>query len=111
MDYQVDKGHLLENLIFLQLRRNYNEIHYLKTIQEVDFCFRSTGILQLINVAFDISEKDTYEREISGLMEAMKHLQIIESTLIIGDGNRHIVSINNCQINIIPAWQWLLENS
>ena len=110
MDYQADKGRLLENLIFLQLRRKYQEIFYLKGNQEVDFCYYSAGVLQLVNVAFSISEKDTYEREVNGLIEAMKRLSIFESTLIIGDGNRLNLSLNTCQINIVPAWQWLIEN-
>jgi predicted AAA+ superfamily ATPase len=110
MDFQVDKGRLLENLVYLQLRRKHQEIHYLKGIQEVDFCFFSDGVLQLINVAYSISEKDTYDREINSLQEAMNRLTIFESTLIIGNGNRSNIAINNCQINIVPAWQWLLKN-
>lgn len=109
MDYQVDKGRLLENLIFLQLRRKYQEIYYLKGIREIDFCFISEGVLQLVNVAFSISGKETYDREINGLLEAMNRMSISESTLIIGDGNSLKLTLNNCQINIIPAWQWLID--
>ncbi|TRZ53472.1 ATP-binding protein [bacterium] len=110
MDYQVDKGRLLENLIFLQLRRKYHEIYYLKGAKEVDFCYYSEGALKLINVSFSISDKETYEREINGLLEAMNRMSVSESTLIIGDGNRINLPLNNCRIKIVPAWQWLLEN-
>jgi predicted AAA+ superfamily ATPase len=110
MDYQVDKGRLLENLIFLQLRRRFQEIYYLKGDQEIDFCFTSAGVIHLINVAFSISDKKTYEREINGLLTAMKLMSVFESTLIVGDGNRTTLSLNNCQINIVPAWQWMIEN-
>jgi uncharacterized protein len=111
MDYQVDKGRLLENLVYLQLRRKYQEIYYSKGKQEVDFCFISAGVLQLINVSFSISDKDTYNREINRLLEEMKRLSVFESTLIIGDGNGSHLSLQNCKINIVPAWQWLLEGN
>jgi predicted AAA+ superfamily ATPase len=108
MDYQVDKGRLLENLVFLQLRRKYHEISYFKAGQEVDFCFQTNRGLQLINVAYDISERGTYQREINGLVEAMIHFKIFESTLIIADGNETEVLIDGRRIKIIPAWRWMM---
>jgi hypothetical protein len=60
-------------------------------------------MLQLINVANSISVKDTYERELKGLLDAIKRLQMSEAKLIIGDGNRNEVLINDFKISIIPA--------
>lgn len=107
MDFQVDKGRILENIVFLELRRKYNEIFYLKGSQEVDFFINSAGSKQLINVALNILEKKTYDREVSGLLEAMKNYKISKATLIVGEGKADTILKNNCQINIIPAWQWL----
>lgn len=111
MDFQVDKGRILENIIFLELRRKHNEIFYLKGSQEVDFFINSAGSQQLINVALNISEEKTYEREIGGLYEAMNYLKIPKGTLIIGEGKPNSILKNNYQIDIIPAWQWLLRKS
>ena len=108
MDYQMDKGRLLENLIFLHLRRKYHDIYYLKGDKEVDFCYYSGGALQLVNVCFSISDKETYEREINGLLEAMNRMSVSESTLIIGDGNSLNLPLNNCLIKIVPAWRLML---
>jgi len=109
MDFQVDKGRILENIIFLELRRKHNEIFYLKGSQEVDFFVNYLGEQQLINVALNISEKKTYDREVNGLLEAMSYHKILKGTLIIGEGKSNSILKNNCQIDIIPAWQWLLK--
>jgi predicted AAA+ superfamily ATPase len=109
MDYNADQGRLLENLVFLQLRRRHHDIFYLKDKKEVDFCYQHEGELHLINVAYSISDTYTYEREIHGLTEAMNHYSLTESTLIIGEGNGSVIMQNDRRINIIPAWQWMLE--
>jgi uncharacterized protein len=109
MDYQADKGRLLENLVYLQLRRRYPEINYYKGKQEVDFCYNSEGAVHLVNVAYNISDKTTYEREIRGLTAAMHQISALESTLVTGDGNGSVLELDKCKIYIIPAWQWLLE--
>ena len=109
MDFQVDKGRILENIIFLELRRKYSEIFYLKGSQEVDFFVKSAESKQLINVALNISEKKTYDREVNGLLEAMDYYNISIGTLIVGEGKANSILKNNVQIDIIPAWQWLLK--
>jgi predicted AAA+ superfamily ATPase len=107
MDFQVDKGRILENIVFIELRRRHHDIFYLKGLQEFDFFVNTSENKQLFNVALNITEKKTYEREINGLFEAMENFKIPKSILIVGEGNANSITKNNYQIDIIPAWQWL----
>ncbi len=111
MDIENDKGRILENIVYIELRRKFNEIFYLKGIQEVDFFINTSGHKQLINVALKINERQTYNREVKGLTEAMKANNIAKSTLIIGEGNHTSIYIDTLEITIMPIWQWLLNNN
>lgn len=66
-------GRLMENMVFLQIRRYESQIWYYKTAsgREVDFIFRDQdGELIFIQVCADLSDTETREREITALKEA-----------------------------------------
>lgn len=70
-------GRLFENQIYLDLRRKGDEIYYYLTEErhEVDFLTRSMdGTLHLYQVAWDISDKETHDRELRALQEAENEL-------------------------------------
>lgn len=72
-------GHFFENLIYLDLRRNGYEVYYYLTQKryEVDFLAKDIhGKLLLIQVAWDTSDSETFEREQRALKEAEKELDI-----------------------------------
>jgi predicted AAA+ superfamily ATPase len=74
-----NKGHFLENLVYLDLRRRKQEIFYYltKNRNEVDFLTKSLkGKWQLYQVVWDIEDRDTFEREKRALHEAEKELGI-----------------------------------
>jgi predicted AAA+ superfamily ATPase len=102
-----DIGNIYENIVFLHLRRKYNEIYYFKNKQEVDFCIVDKGHYQLINVCYDIDTISTRQREINGLLEAMNFLKI-KQALLINSEVTETVAIENKQIKLIPLWKWLL---
>jgi len=106
---KLDKSKLFENLVFLHLKRELEKIFYYKGKQEVDFCFYDNDDrLNLINVAYDISEASTYRREISGLTEAMKQLNVTESAIVTLEAEKE-VEIDGLIIKIIPLWKWLVK--
>lgn len=109
MDYEADQGRIVENLVYLMLRRKYRDIHYIKGKQEVDFVYVEEGRPRLVNVTYKISEPLTLKREVNGLSEAMKRLAVSESVLVVGEGDASDTSIDGQHIRIIPAWQWLAE--
>lgn len=71
--------HLFENLIYLDLRRKNHEIFYYVTKQgyEIDFVSRDPkGKLYIWQIAWDISNKNTIDREQRALDAAEKELNI-----------------------------------
>lgn len=110
MDFQPDQGRILENIIFIALRRIYKQIFYLKGHQETDFIVNEGGDIQIFNIALNINDKQTREREISGLLEAMKRLDVRKSTLIVGDGGFDEIKNESFTITIVPAWYWTIKN-
>ncbi|MBK7960252.1 MAG: ATP-binding protein [Bdellovibrionales bacterium] len=101
-------GRRLENLIFLELRRyfNENEIFYYKTdsAKEVDFYVPQKKLL--LNVCYSIEEVDTRNREINSLIEAMTELKIKESYIITHNKSESI-SNQSMTINILTPQEWL----
>lgn len=103
--YTPDFGRMYENVVYLQLRRKTEDIHYYLGKQEVDFYMESS--IQLINVCYDLSEYDTRKRELKGLAEAMRHYGIEESLLITSETEED-VKTDSGWVRMLPLWKWLL---
>ena len=80
--FTKDKGHKLENLVFLALRRQYKEIYYYSGKGECDFMVMIRGIIGMtVQVCFEL-KSDNLQRETSGLFEAMKAFKLSEGTIV-----------------------------
>jgi predicted AAA+ superfamily ATPase len=98
----------MENMIFLQLKRDGNEIYYHKGKYECDFVIRKNGqIVNAIQVCQSLGQAETRSREINGLLEAMKQYQLLTGTIITED-EEETININQLTIQVVPAWRWLL---
>ena len=106
-----DYGKLLENLVYNSLFQNHEEVYYYKTSNplEVDFFTEKSGKNELFQVSYDISNSITFEREVKALQKAMKETGLTESTLITA-GQKQTINTNGNKINIVPCWEWLLDN-
>ena len=108
--FSADLGHLLENLVFIELLRRGKTIYYHNKGQECDFILvEDKTVTTAIQVTYTIPNEKTRKREIDGLLDAMKTYKL-QSGLIITDDTEEIIMENDKQILIIPAWKWLLEN-
>jgi uncharacterized protein len=96
---------LLENQIFIHLRRKGYKVYFLKQKTELDFYVPDQQLL--IQVAWSISDADTYQREVEGLSKAMKRFGIGEGWIITHNESQTI-TIEDGTIHVIPSWQWLL---
>lgn len=96
---------LLENQIYIELRRRGDNPFFLKRKTEVDFYIAEKGML--IQVSYSINNPETAEREVKGLRAAMKEFGITNSWIITYDETKEI-EVQEGIINVIPAWQWLL---
>ncbi len=84
LDYENDFGRLFENIVYLDLRRLGCSVHYYLTSKryEVDFLAEtSRGRKKLFQVAWDVDDPKTLEREVRAL-EAGKEELGIEGELI-----------------------------
>jgi hypothetical protein len=104
-----DFGPILENMVFMQLRRNKYQIEYVNTTKglETDFFARSlvTNKVKLIQVCWQMSDQKTFDREYRGLQSAMEELSIHSGTIVTWDDEARLD--NN--ISIVPIWKWLLK--
>ena len=108
--FSKDNGKLLENAVFHQLKRQKKEIYYFNEKKEVDFvCKQGLKIVELINVCYNLQDRQTLLRETSALIEGMKYFKLKKSKIIVAEGERKQITEQNFDIEIIPFYQWALE--
>lgn len=104
-----DRGRLLENMVFIELKRRGKNIYYHKQKQECDFVLREKNkIVNAIQVSWSLYEEKTRKREINGLIEAM-NLYNLKSGLILTENEEETIRADSLVIHIRPVWQWLLD--
>lgn len=73
--FSNDHGKLLENLCYLELRRQGKEIFYFKEGKECDFVLYHEGKKPVaLQVTYSLSDKNTLNREIGSLVHCCKKL-------------------------------------
>jgi uncharacterized protein len=102
-------GKLLENLVFLSLRRRTDEIYYYLTTNgyEVDFYLPEQRLL--IQVAQHISNPDTREREMRALSDSIGKIKV-ERALILTEANEPSFKLNGIDVDVRAVPDWLLED-
>jgi predicted AAA+ superfamily ATPase len=64
-------------------------------------------ITKAFQVSYELNDENK-ERELNGLIEAMKKFNLKEGTIITYDNEEEILK-EDFKIKIIPAWKWLLN--
>jgi len=105
-----DFGRLLENAVFLQLRRNQKEIYYFKGEGECDFLVKEKNrIIMAIQVTYYFTD-DNRKRKLNGLLEAMNRFDLKEGILLTFNQEDQL-RVEGKIIHIKPVWKWSMENS
>ena len=103
------RGWLLENLVFLSLRRGDNKIEYFNTKkgEEIDFLVTDnvTKKQRLVQVAWEMSSPDTEARELSAIKAARSEIKVDDCTVVTWDDEREADGVK-----VVPAWKWCLES-
>lgn len=110
--FSSNRGHLLENLVYLELRRRNQELYYWRSQNglEVDFLIREgLAPVQAIQVCESLSTDRIGEREVRSLVACWNALQVPENVILSADDNAGEMEIDGCRILIKPIWAWLLE--
>lgn len=107
-----DNGKKLENVVFLELNRRQepsDKIYYYQGTAECDFVVqREESVVRLIQVTWDMTNPETRQREVAGLLEASKATGCDELTIITKD-EETTISEKGKIIRVIPAWKWMLD--
>lgn len=106
--FSPNTGKLLENLVFLTLRQQAEEIYYYTTPggYEVDFYLPEKQ--QLVQVAQSLETPNTRERELRALGEAVKSIKV-KHALILSDTNENGFEIGGVPVEVRSIAEWLLE--
>jgi len=99
-------GLRFENLVFLHLRRKYNEIFYFKEKGECDFVIFQRGKpIEVLQACYQIDDLN-FEREYSGLVQALKYFKL-ESGVIVTYNQRDTFVKDGFTVKMIPAHEYL----
>jgi len=106
--FSEDRGRLLENLVYIELRRRGKYLYYFKDRVECDFLIQEKNkIVQVLQITQKIN-KTNEEREFKGLINALDLLNV-KNGLILTENQDEVRIINSHKIIIKPIWRWLLE--
>jgi len=106
--FSEDEGRMLENLVFISLRKKSKDIFYFKEESECDFLVKDRGkITQAIQVCYKLTDENK-DREISGLIAPLKKFEL-NSGLILTYNQEDDFLVEGKKIITKPIWKWLLE--
>ncbi|MBK8806248.1 MAG: ATP-binding protein [Bacteroidales bacterium] len=106
--FSENKGRLMENLVFVELKRRRKEIFYYSGKYECDFVIRQgIEITEAIQVVYNLNEENE-KRELAGLKLAMSDLHIQKGIVLYYEKDSKI-TINDDTIEMLPLYRWLLE--
>jgi len=107
--FSKDRGKMLENAVFLALRRKFKDIFYFQEKGECDFVIKEKDkITRAIQVCYDFNE-ETKDREIAGLLAALKKFGLKDG-LILTYNQEDEFLVEGKRIIVRPAWKWLFKN-
>lgn len=112
MPQSNDNGKGLENNVLLQLYRTKlpsDKIFYYQGDKECDFVVqRNESVEQIIQVTWEMTDENTRNREINGILEASQNTGC-NNLLIITKEEESIIDAAGKQIRVLPAWKWLIS--
>lgn len=104
--FSPNDGHILENMVYLHLRRLGKEIFYFKGKGECDFVTTNKGMPhELFQVCTEINSLNI-DREVNALFEAMAYFNKDKAYIITLNQTDTFIK-EKLIINAIPAWQWI----
>jgi predicted AAA+ superfamily ATPase len=106
--FSKEHGRLLENIIYLHLRRRYRDIFYFAEKGECDFVILYKGHIQeVIQVCYDLNA-DNLDRELNGITEALAFFGLTEG-LLITHHQRDSFEKDGKRITVLPAHEYVKD--
>lgn len=107
--FSKDHGHLLENLCYLEFRRQKKEIYYYKNGKECDFVLFDKERALPIQVSYTVDDPDTHTRELDGLLHACKKLKSKKGVIITTTPKPNHKK-DNVLVQYVNPVEWALAN-
>jgi predicted AAA+ superfamily ATPase len=99
--FSGNKGSLLENLVFIELRRRGYELYYHKDKHECDFVVKEgVRITKAFQVCYELND-DNFKRETDGLIEAMEEYDLDFGVILTFDQEDEF-DFDNRKVAVIP---------
>lgn len=109
IQFSDDRGRMLENLVFLHVRRKSQSIYYFKEKHECDFVvFEKNSPSRVIQVCYELNDGN-FDREIEGCKQAIQHFKLNAGTVVTFQQEDNLV-IGDTEIQIVPAWKWFSKD-
>ena len=109
--FSKDIGRCAENVLYIHLISQGNEVFYWKNKHECDFIvFHNDKVVNAINICMDMNDDKIRKREINGLLEAMKNFKL-HNGIIITEDHLDTEKHEGLTVEFIPLWLYLLKNS
>ncbi len=108
--FSKDKGKMLENCVFLQLRRKWKKIFYFREDNECDFIIKEKeAVIQALQVCFDFTAENK-GREIKGLLCALQQFNLARGLILTYNQEDELI-IEGRKVILQPVWKWLLNRA
>jgi predicted AAA+ superfamily ATPase len=108
--FSEDSGRVLENAVFLELRRRGGEVFFHKDKYECDFIVRcNIPVTQALQVCAQLTPENRV-RETEGLLEALNRYHLTEG-IIVTRNMEYTEQHGEKQIHVVPAWKWFLTGN
>jgi len=107
--FSGNKGKLIENAVYLQLRRKRQDIYYYKTVQdyEVDFFLPKENAFIQVSQHFGLPE--TQERELRAIAIAVQEQKKAATHIVITESDKQTLNREGLRIQVVPLYEWLLK--
>lgn len=107
LNFSSNKGRILENIVFIELKRAKKEIYYFTGKNECDFIAKKgTKITEAIQVCHSLDEKNK-KREVNGLLEAMDKFKVNKGLLLTYEQEDEM-RFEDKKITVMPVWKWII---
>lgn len=110
LSFSSDYGRLLENFVYLKLRKHNFKLYYFREKKECDFVVFNQNVCQyLIQVCY-VLHAENQKREMDGLLDAMDFFELKEG-YILTMNQTDTMQFDNKTVHIVQAKSFLMEGN
>lgn len=103
----AERGWMLENIVYMALRRSIGKISYISNADGTEVDFHVHDMIshgeRLVQVSYAMSDETTFLRETNAIRFAREKTGIQDCTIVTWDDEGEMDGIR-----IVPVWKWLL---